>query len=96
MKNRRFIKPLIWTIIITTIAYAIVVTVSSVLLYQRVSAPEARHESLIYTPDDTLGFKPIPNSSGQLILCAGYTVPVRFDDFGFRIPNTRKSSTLHT
>ena len=92
MKNMRFIKPLIWTIIITTIAYAIVVTVSSVLLYQRVCAPEVRHESLLYTSDDTLGFKPIPNSSGELILCAGDTVPIRFDDYGFRMPNAGTSS----
>lgn len=75
-----------------TASYLIAVIACGVVIYQHIVLPDARYESTLYASDDSLGFKPIPNSSGILALYEGDTVPIRFDGNGFRIPYARELS----
>ncbi len=90
--NLSFKKKLIFSAILTVVLsaalYSTLLAVRTVGLYRAIKDNEGGWRGRLFTVDPVLGFAPVPGARGAQVFPTGPEVPVRFDDDGFRIPES--------
>jgi hypothetical protein len=86
--KKKLIFSAILTVVVSTALYSILLAVRTVGLYRAIKDNDGGWRGRLFTVDPVLGFAPVPGARGAQVFPTGQDVPVRFDDDGFRIPDS--------
>jgi hypothetical protein len=69
-----------------SLIYSVYVIQRTQRVYAQLKSHSRMFKGMVHKADPVLGFVPIPNSRGELVMPIGPNIPMRYDDAGFRVP----------